>query len=95
MFHRLQCPLGGRIIHLEQTIEDLRVQLADAQRKADGVIRINHAHEQKHQCESLSAQGRIQDAAECLLEFLNIVNEDVRSNKVIADFLAGEFRRRV
>jgi len=79
---------------LNETIQDLRIQLADAQRKADGVIRINRAHEQRYQCESLYARGRIQGAAECLLEFLNIVNEDVRSNKVIADFLAGEFRHR-
>jgi len=79
---------------LNETIQDLRIQLADAQRKVDGVIRINHAHEQRYQCESLYAQGRIQGAAECLLEFLNIVNEDVRSNKVIIDFLAGEFRHR-
>ncbi|KAI9454841.1 hypothetical protein HD554DRAFT_2042943 [Boletus coccyginus] len=72
---------SGKITHLEQTIEELRVQLADAQR-------INHAHEQRHHCESLYAQGRIQDATECLLEFTNTVNEDVRTNKVIIDWLA-------
>ncbi|KAI9455061.1 hypothetical protein HD554DRAFT_2042888 [Boletus coccyginus] len=66
----------------------LRAQLADAQRRADGLIRINHAHEQKNQCESLYAQGRIQGAAECLLEILNTVNEDVRGNKLIMDWLA-------
>ena len=90
MFYSLQSPLGGRIIHLEQTNQELRVQLSDAQR-------IVHAHEQKHQCEFLYAQGRIQGAAECLLELASTVNEDVRlrTNKVIADFLTGEFRRRV
>ena len=81
------CLLGGRITHLEQTIQELRVQLSDAQR-------IIHAHEQKHQCESLYAQGSIQGAAECLLELANTVNENVRANEVIADFLTGEFRRR-
>ncbi|KAI9459275.1 hypothetical protein HD554DRAFT_1682040 [Boletus coccyginus] len=68
----------------------LRIQLADAQRKADG---INHALEQMHQCESLYARGRIQDAAECLLEFTNVVHEDVRANKFIIDWPTGEFRR--
>ncbi|KAI9457905.1 hypothetical protein HD554DRAFT_2042200 [Boletus coccyginus] len=63
-----------------QTDQGLRVQLADAQR-------INHAHEQRHQCESLYVQGRIQGAAECLLEFTNTVNEDMKANKVIIDWL--------
>ena len=67
----------------------LRIQLADAQRKADG---INRALEQMHQCESLYAQGRIQDAAECLLVFANAVHEDVRANKFIINWLSGEFQ---
>ncbi|KAI9456190.1 WD40-repeat-containing domain protein [Boletus coccyginus] len=63
----------------------LRIQLADAQRKADG---INHALEQMYQCESRYAQGHIQGAVECLLEFANIVHEDVRANKFIIDWVA-------
>jgi len=47
-----------------------------------------------HQCESLYAQGRIQAAAECLLEFANTVNDDVRASNFIIDWLAGEFQRR-
>ncbi|KAI9461363.1 hypothetical protein HD554DRAFT_2041443 [Boletus coccyginus] len=54
---------------------------------------MNHAHEQKHQCESLYAQGRIQGAAECLLEFADTVNEHVRASKLIIDWLA-EFTQR-
>ncbi|KAI9571644.1 hypothetical protein HD554DRAFT_1800783 [Boletus coccyginus] len=77
---------SGRITHLEQTLSDTRL-------KADGLSRINHAHEQKHQCESLYAQGRIQSAAECLLEFANTVNDDVKTNKLIIDWLA-EFTHR-
>jgi len=50
--------------------------------------------EQKRQCESLFSQGRIQGAAECLLEFANTVNDDVKANKLIVDWLAGEFRCR-
>jgi len=69
----------------------LRIQLADAQRRADG---INHALEQVRQCESLYAQGRIQGAAERLLELVSAVDEDIRANKFIFDWLTGEFRRR-
>ena len=47
-----------------------------------------------HQCESLYAQGRIYDAAESLREIQNTVKEDVRGNKFIFDWLAGEFQRR-
>ena len=79
--------LGGRITHLEQALSDTR-------RKTDSLIRINHAHEQKHQCESLYAQGRIQDAAECILEFANTVDDDVKTNRLIMDWFAGKFRRR-
>ncbi|KAI9455060.1 hypothetical protein HD554DRAFT_2331645, partial [Boletus coccyginus] len=79
---------SGPITHLEQTIQELRAQLADTQRRADGLIRINRAHEQKHQCESLYAQGQIHGAAECLSGILNTVNEDVRANKFIMDWLA-------
>lgn len=81
----------NKIAHLEQTNEELRVQLAESQHKTDSVIR---AHEQKHQCESLYAQGRIYDAAQSLLEMQNTINESVRTNKFVVDWLSGEFRRR-
>jgi len=83
--------LDSKVLRLEKTIQELRTQLADAQRRADG---INHALEQVHQCESLYAQGRIQGAAERLLEFANAVDEDIRTNKFIFDWLTGEFRGR-
>jgi len=92
---------------LNETIDSLRanlhtcdrsssalcIQFADAQRKVDGLIRIDHALEQMHQCESLYAQGRIQGAAEYLLGFADVVHEDVRANKFIIGWLSGEFRR--
>lgn len=81
----------NKIAHLEQTNQELRVQLAESQHKADSVI---CAHEQKHQCESLYAQGRIYDAAQSLLEMQNTINESVRTNKFVVDWLSGEFRRR-
>ena len=47
-----------------------------------------------HQCELLYGQGRIYDAAESLREIESTVNEDVRGNKFIFEWLAGEFRHR-
>jgi len=73
----------------DESSSALLVQLADAQRK---IIQINRAHEQKHQCESLYAQGDIHGAAECLLEIANIVNEDMGDSRLIIDWLSGEFR---
>ena len=81
----------NKIARLERINEELRVQLAESQHKTDSVIR---AHEQKHQCESLYAQGRIYDAAQSLLEMQNTINESVRTNKFVVDWLSGEFRRR-
>jgi len=77
----------------DKSLSVVCIQLADAQRHADGLIRVNRAHEQKHHCESLYAQGRIHLAAERLLEIVDTVNEDVRANKFIVDWLAGGFRR--
>ena len=73
--------------NLEQTNQEL-------QHKANSLIRINRAHEQMHQWESLYTQGRIYDAAESLREIESTVNEDVRGNKFIFEWLAGEFWHR-
>jgi len=83
--------LDSKIARLEKANQELREKLTDAQRKADG---INHALEQVRQCESLYTQGRIQGAAERLLELASAVDEDIRANKFIFDWLTGEFRRR-
>ncbi|KAI9571053.1 hypothetical protein HD554DRAFT_2169413 [Boletus coccyginus] len=64
----------------------LRIQLANAQCRADG---INNALEQMHQCKSLYAQDCIQGAAECLLETANSVDDGVRANKIIVDWLTA------
>ncbi|KAF8444928.1 hypothetical protein L210DRAFT_3054439 [Boletus edulis BED1] len=81
--------LCNNITRLEQTNQELRVQLAETGNKTDSLIRIIHAFEQKHQCETLYAQGRIYNAAESLLEITNTgVLEDLRDNKLIIDWLA-------
>lgn len=48
----------------------------------------------KHQCESLYAQGHINDAVGSLLEMEHTIDEGVRANKLIIDWLAGELRCR-
>ncbi|KAI9567156.1 hypothetical protein HD554DRAFT_1030392 [Boletus coccyginus] len=68
----------------DESSSTLRIQLANAQRK---IIRINRAHEQKHTCESFYTQGRIHGAAECLLEIANTVDDDVRANQLIMDWI--------
>ena len=40
------------------------------------------------------AQGRIYVVAESLLEMTNSINEDVRGDTLIFDWLVGKFRRR-
>lgn len=79
--------LDNRVILLERANEELRVQLANAERRADSLVR---SHEQKHQCESQYAQGRIYDAAQSLLQMMDSLSEDVRGNKIIMDWLIGE-----
>ncbi|KAI9456188.1 WD40-repeat-containing domain protein [Boletus coccyginus] len=82
--------LRGDLCTRDNSSSALRIQLADAQHKADG---INHALEQMYQCESFYAHGRIQGAVEYLLEFANVAHEDVRTNKFIIDWLT-EFTHR-
>ena len=53
-------------------------------------MQILRVHEQKHRCEALYAEGRIIDAAVSLLEIANTVSDDVKTNKLIMDWLAGE-----
>ncbi|KAN0082589.1 hypothetical protein V8E55_008384 [Tylopilus felleus] len=75
-----------KIAFREQTLQELRVQLAQAEQKADLV---NRTHEQRHQCESLYYQGRIYDAAQSLLT----TSDDVRGNTLITNWLV-EFAHR-
>ena len=94
----LTCPLDRKIAHLEQTIENLRTQLADSQRKVDekdSLIKdlhaVLHAHEQQHHCEALYSQGRMHDAAESLIKISFTGNNEVGANIRITDWVTGEF----
>ncbi|KAH0826747.1 hypothetical protein J3R83DRAFT_5154 [Lanmaoa asiatica] len=85
---------NSKIVHLEETVqqfhntvEQLRTQHADSQHRADSLVQVLRAHEQKHQCEALYTQGRIIDAAVSLLEITNTISE-IRGNKLIMEWLA-------
>ena len=86
------CLVDSKITHLEDTVQELNVQLTGCHNKSDSLIRIIHAHEQIHQCEALYVQGRIYDAAESVLALANTIGEDLRANKTIIDWLASEFQ---
>ena len=69
--------LDNETAQLRQTVTELHAVLC--------------AHEQKHQCEALYAQGRIQDAAEALLKIVDTPSEAVRTNKLIVGWVSSEF----
>ena len=87
--------IDSKVTHLENTVQQLHVQLLDSQRTADGLVEILRVHERKHHCEALYAEGRIIAAAESLLEITNGLSEEVRANKLLMDWLAGEFQCRI
>lgn len=60
----------------------------------DSLLAVLRAQEQRHRCEVLYAQGRINDAAETLVEILNTANEAVRTNELIITWLTGELQWR-
>ncbi|KAG6370910.1 hypothetical protein JVT61DRAFT_10934 [Boletus reticuloceps] len=76
---------NSKTTHLEKTIRELRTELSDFQQRANGLL---HAHEQKHQCETLYAAGHVHDAAQTLLEITNTMTSEVRANRLIMDWLA-------
>ena len=79
-------PLDSKVTHLEPTVQQLHTQNTN-------LAQLLHAHEQKHQCEVLYADGRIVDAAISLLEITNTMSEQVKTNKLIMDWLASTFVR--
>lgn len=66
--------------------------ITDSKRKAESLIQILYPHEQKHRCEAtVYAEGHIIDAAVSLLEVASTINEDVKVDKIIMDWLSGEY----
>lgn len=76
-------------MHLQETVQELRTELAESRHKADTLGQLLRAHEQKHRCETLYTEGRIIDTGISLLEITNTVSEDVRAHTLIMDWLAG------
>lgn len=76
-------------------VQGLRNELTESQHKASSLVQMLRAHEQKHRCEALYATGRIMDAAASLLELMNTVSEEARTNELIMNWLTGEFLRNI
>jgi hypothetical protein len=75
----LSVSIERKIGDLEQTVQGLQCTL--------------HVYEQKHECESLFACGRVYDAAQHLLEIINTMSEDLQHNQLIKNWLEGECLR--
>ena len=80
------------IENLEKTVRDLCTKLATSEKKVDNLNEILCAHQQKHECETLYANGHVLDAAQCLLDIKNTASDDVKADKIIMNWLSGEFR---
>ena len=76
---------------LEKTVRDLCTKLAASEKKADSLNEILCVHQRKHGCETLYANGHLLDAAQCLLDIMNTAS-DVKADKIIMNWLSGEFR---
>lgn len=81
-----------RIANLENTVQVLRTELADSQQKTDRLTKVLFAHQQKHQCESLYADGHVMDAAQVLLEIARTAGDEVKADEIIMEWLSGEHR---
>ena len=89
------------IANFETSIQQLRTQLSNFQQIAERfstelassqlVIR---AHRLKHKCETLYADGHVIHAANTLLDITNFINDDIKSDMIIMDWLSGRFRPR-
>ena len=73
-------------------VQQIRIEIADSQHKIDSLTGLLSAHRQKHQCETLYADGRIIDAAQVLLEIERTTGDDVKADTLIMDWLSGRFR---
>ena len=69
-----------------ETDRGIGIAPAEIQQKDYQILQV---HEQKHHCETLYFEGRIIDAAVSLLEIVNTVNNDVRANNLIMDWISG------
>ena len=83
------------ITRLETTIQLLRIQLSDSQQNAKTELAssqlVVRVHRQKHECETLYADGHVIDAAKSLLDVTKSVTDDVKSDAIIMDWLSGGF----
>ena len=88
---------------LENTVKELRILLSDSRQSASKVTQqfgtklancqqVIRAYRQKHECEILYANGHVINAAKSLVDIIKSINDDVKSDVIIMDWLSGEFR---
>lgn len=77
-------------VDLEKTVQELRTQLTHSQQRADGFAKILDAHRQKHACETLYADGHVMDAAKSLVDITKSIDDDVKTDTIIMDWLPGK-----
>ena len=82
LFPGFPCSLDETIAALEKTVLKLRTELDDFQHKI---------HRQKHQCETLYADGHVIDATQLLLRIVRTANDDAEADATIMDWISGEF----
>lgn len=94
----MSCSLDAKTATLEKAVRELRAELADSRaelsnsrQKVDTLTRILYAHQQKHKCEILYADGNVNDAARLLLDFMKTACEDAKADTIIMDWLSSRF----
>lgn len=75
----------------EPEIRRMRKEQTELEKTNKSLLAIIRAHEQKHQCEALYAAGNTKDAAESLCKFVDATSDEVKTNKLIMDWISGEF----
>lgn len=81
-------------------MQQLRTELSNSQQNAkkSSIELANsklviHTYRQKHECEALYADGHVIDAAMSLSDITRSINDYVKSDVIIIDWLSGGFHR--
>ena len=81
--------IARKIANLKKIVQELRTELSNSQQKADSLTKILCTHRQKHQCETLYADGHVIDAAQVLFEIVRTASDEVKADTLIGDWLSG------
>ena len=83
---------GETIADRERTAQILHTELTDLRQHADSLTKILRVYQQKHQCETLYADGCIMAAAQLFFEIVRTASDSVKVDTIITDWISGEFR---